>query len=311
MANEKADTALAGLGAAPEVPHTSVLVLAWVGISIAAGSSVTFNIHHDTSWLSNALAIVAGCTPPFLAAVLAHVASAFRDLALKIAVLAVCAGAMAVSSIGTTKTLEPGDAFFGGLGFSLVADSASMLCLLGLIKIYSARAEHSRWLRAQGAGTGDQAQNQPVPERREPVLEPAAGTSRPEPAREPGTRTAIPEPAAGAGAKDAAAAPVSPAASSRTAAGTAVVKTAAAMAADAGERGSAGEDRAAVVAEIATRPRPLEDTGAQQQRALAILAEFALRTGKRMNNAELGKALGISKSDACSVRQAVAGREAA
>jgi hypothetical protein len=308
----KPGTAPAGPGPAPKVPETSVLVFCWIGIVLAAGTSVTFNIHHDTSWLTNALAGIAGFTPPALAAVLAHVASAFKDLVLKIAVFVVCGGAMAVSAIGTTKTLEPGYTFFGGLGFSFVTDSASMLCLWGLIAIYSARAEHSRWLRAQGAGTGDQAQNQSAPERREPVLEPAAGTSRPEPAREPGTRTAISEPAAGAGAEDAAAAPVSPAASSRTAAaGTAVAKTAAAMAADAGERGSAGEDRAAVVAEIATRPRPLEDTGAQQQRALAILREFALRTGRRMNNAELGKALGISKSDACSVRQAVAGREAA
>ena len=55
----------------------------------------------------------------------------------------------------------------------------------------------------------------------------------------------------------------------------------------------------------------LEDAVAQQRRDLEILREFRVRTGKRMNNAEFGRALGISKAEAGTRRQAVADKEAA
>jgi hypothetical protein len=291
----KTGTALAESSPAPKVPETSVLVFCWIGIVIAAGTSITFNIHHDTSWLPNLMAAIAGFAPPALAAVLAHVASAFKDLALKIAVFAVCGGAMAVSSIGTTKTLEHGYTFVGGLGFSLVADSASMLCLWGLIEIYSAQARLRQWHAGQDPGTTEVAQNQAAAGHRQAVPEPVPGT---------GAKSA--EPSAGTTAAAAAGAPAAPAASAALARRPAAAKTAAVAA------GEGSENRDAVLAEIADRPRPVvQDSLAQQQRALDILAEFKRRTGKRMNNGELGKALGISKTDACLVRQAVAGREAA
>jgi len=288
------------------VPGTTVLVFCWIGIFIAAGTSVTFNINHDTSWLHSALADIAGFTPPALAAVLAHVASAFEEKYLKVGVFIVCAGAMAVSAIGTTKTLEPGDGFFGGLGFSLVADSASMLCLLGLIKIYDARARLSRWLAAQDTGTTGLAQNQSAADSRPVVLEPAAGTNAPEPAAVPGTVAVPAEPAARTAPAD----PVgSPAALAGEARPHVPARPAAARATAPGEP---GEDRDAVVADIAARERPvLEDAVAQQRRDLEILREFRVRTGKRMNNAEFGRALGISKAEAGTRRQAVADKEAA
>jgi len=52
----KTGTALAESSPAPKVPETSVLVFCWIGIVIAAGTSITFNIHHDTSWLPNLMA---------------------------------------------------------------------------------------------------------------------------------------------------------------------------------------------------------------------------------------------------------------
>ncbi len=310
MAERNPGTAPAGRGPAPHVPGTTVLVFCWIGIFIAAGTSVTFNINHDTSWLHSALADIAGFTPPALAAVLAHVASAFEEKYLKVGVFIVCAGAMAVSAIGTTKTLEPGDGFFGGLGFSLVADSASMLCLLGLIKIYDARARLSRWLAAQDTGTTALAQNQPAGDGRPVVLEPAAGTSAPEPAAVPGVvpgTVAVPaEPAARTAPAGLAGAPAAPAEQTRP---HVPAKPAAARAKAPGEP---GEDRDAVVADIAARERPvLEDAVAQQRRDLEILREFRVRTGKRMNNAEFGRALGISKAEAGTRRQAVADKEAA
>jgi hypothetical protein len=288
------------------VPGTTVLVFCWIGIFIAAGTSVTFNINHDTSWLHSALAAIAGFTPPALAAVLAHVASAFEEKYLKAGVFIVCAGAMAVSAIGTTKTLEPGDGFFGGLGFSLVADSASMLCLLGLIKIYDARARLIRWLAAQDTGTTGPAQNQPAADSRPVVLEPAAGTSGPEPTAVPGTVAAPVEPAARTAPADPVGAPAAPAGEIRP------HVPAKATAAKATAPGEPGEDRDMVVADIVARGRPvLEDAVAQQRRDLEILREFRARTGKRMNNAEFGRALGISKAEAGTRRQAVADKEAA
>jgi hypothetical protein len=290
----------------PQKPDAATLVISWMGIIGAAGASVTFNIYHDSHWLAIALAIIAGFLPPYLATILAHIAVGFRALFWKIAVFAVTAGAMAISAIGTSDVLAPGLTIWGGIGFSFVMDSASLLCLWGLISYYEARAACSTWRAARDAGTTGPAQNQAAAGRGQAVPEPGARTAAteaaPVPAPVPGTKTASAEPAAGTSVAATAEPSAEPAVPARR---NAVAKTA-------GVAGEGREERDAVVAEIARRPRPvLEDTRAQQQRALDILAEFAGRTGRRMNNAEFGKALGISKQDACRVRQAVADREAA
>lgn len=287
----------------PEKPDAATLVISWMGIIGAAGASVTFNIDHDSHWLDIALAVIAGFLPPYLATILAHIAVGFRALFWKIAVFAVTAGAMGISAIGTSNVLAPGLTIWGGIGFSFVMDSASLLCLWGLISYYEARASYDTWRAAQDAGTTGPAQNQAPAEHGQAVPEPYARTVATEAAPVPGTKAASAEPAAGTSVAAMAKPSAEPAAPARRAA---VAKTVGAAS------GEGSEEREAVVAEIARRPRPmLEDTRAQQQRALDILAEFAARTGRRMNNAELGKALGISKQDACKVRQAVADREAA
>jgi hypothetical protein len=334
MADKKTDTAAAGSDLAPDVPERSVLVMSWLGIILAASASVTFNINHDLTWLVTPLAVIAGVTPPGLSALVAHVASAFKEKSLKTAVFIATAGAMAVSSIGTTKTLSPGDGFLGGLAFSLVADGVSLLCLWGLMRVYSARAEHKKWAARQGSGTTGTAQGQPgtsaaavpagtaagsgnqpgqalpvpaVPVPAPPVpAPPVPGTgsaARPEPAAGgvPGSpgETGQPRTAAAAAPKPAASRPASsprPPAATRPA------------------EGGGAEPRDAVTDEIAARPQPLESTDTREERALAILAEFRRRTGVRMTNQELARALGVRKTAVVGengIRNAIKDREEA
>jgi len=64
------------------------------------------------------------------------------------------------------------------------------------------------------------------------------------------------------------------------------------------------------VAEIAARPRPaLESTSRIEERALAIVREFKERTGLRMNNAELARALGVRKQAVVEIRESIRTRE--
>lgn len=78
-----------------------------------------------------------------------------------------------------------------------------------------------------------------------------------------------------------------------------------------------GESREAVIEEMAARPRPsvtslehhAED---QQERALDLVAEFRKRTGARMTNQELAKALHIAKASVVGengIRRAIKDRE--
>jgi hypothetical protein len=67
-----------------------------------------------------------------------------------------------------------------------------------------------------------------------------------------------------------------------------------------------------VAAELAARPNPaLESTAQREQRALALLGEFRTRTGLRMNNGELARALGVRKAVIGSIRAAIRDREEA
>ena len=271
--------------ARPDAPvkfGTDVVVVAYAGIIAAASGSLTFNIWHAThkGHLQILLAVILGFLPPFLATALAHLAAATRlGRPGRAWVFFITAGMMFVSAYSSAQVLEPADGLPVSILFSLFTDAASMTCLFILMKAFAASADYAKWFATYGqpaqavvpgtsgndkalavSGTAAGPGNASLPD--------APGTTV-APAREPGR--------SGTGAHVAAA---------RSKAELAVRTPA-----------GAGEDRTAVVAEIATRPRPALETAEQRQaRALAAVTEFKQRTGQRMNNTELARALGMRKA---------------
>jgi hypothetical protein len=312
MGKPKTDKGAAASRPAPENPDTATIVLSWTGILVAAGISATFNIYHDVHWLRGGLAILAGFLPPYLAASLTHIAAARNSPFWKTAVYAVTAGAMAISSIGTSETLAPGLTIYGGIGFSVVADAASLLFLGALIHTYSARATYKAWLAGQATGTMEPAGNRPGSENRQLVPEPAPATAMavPEPATVvpaavPGTSPpvpgVVPEPA-----------PVVPPTVPEPVGappGTGSNVTPGPLP-EVGP-GEPGEDRDAVIADMRDRPRALE-SATREDRALDLITEFRRRTGSRMTDTELSRAMRVGKAAVSGdggVRQAIRDRE--
>jgi hypothetical protein len=318
---KKADAAIpTAPAAAPENPPAGVAGFAWAGIIVAAGGSLTFNIWHDYHAvnLPLVLAVIAGSIPPFLSAVLAHVAVTLNcGLPGKAVVFAVTGGAMVVSAFASSQVLAPGYGIGMGVVYSLVMDAAAMTCLYFLFRAYEARAAHSRWLAGREAGTaaadgnhagGAEAGNQPGEAAGSAVLVPGTAVV-------PGG----PVPVTGSGNDGDAAA------GNRGEAGAPSARPGAVAARSSGQSRAprtrsapeegAGESREAVVEEIAARPRPtLESTAQQQRRALEVLAEFRRRTGCRMSNQELARALGVRKAAVVGengIRRAIQDREEA
>jgi hypothetical protein len=310
------DTAAA---APPVKPSAAAAVTTWAGILAAAGGSLTFNIWHDShSIKALGVAVVAGILPPFLAAVMAHSAVTLKcGTVEKVTVFIITAASMVVSAVGSAQVLAPGYRHGTNYIYSATLDAAAMACLYFLFRYYEQGAEYAGWLAAQPQQGGNHAAG-PVPAA---SPEPGTGTAvaSPEPGtrviavgQEPGTATA-PEPASpvpdrrdDAGGVDPAAARAPKPAAPKPA----EPKPSAARPARAA--GNAGEDGEAVTAEMARRHRPTVE-GAEQleHRALALLAEFRRRTGRRMTNRQLGLALGRNKAAIGSLRSGIHDREEA
>jgi hypothetical protein len=293
-------------GAAPRVYGRDVAVLAYAGIIAAAGGSFTFNIWHAShrGHLQIALAFIFGFLPPFLATILAHLAAATRaGKWAKIWVFAVTGGAMFVSAYATSQVVAPVSGLLVGVVFSLVADAASMTCLFFLLMYYAALAEYKAWLAGAepGTGTGD-GNHADAGGSGNQAAEAAAGSA---PAV-PGTPGPV---AAGTTGEDHGQAVPAPRAASAGEAGQ-PARAPRAAAGRPAPSAEAGEPREDVVADLAARPRPaLESTQQREQRALDVLAEFRRRTGQRMNNTELARALGMRKADVGGLRTAIQHRE--
>ena len=302
-----ADPARTARPDAPEKFGTDVLIGAYAGIIAAAGGSLTFNIWHMThkGHMQVLLAVIAGFLPPFLATILAHLAAATRlGSKGKGWVFFITGGMMFVSAYATSQVLTPADGLPVGVVFSLFTDAASMTCLFILMKAFAASAEYAKWLTVYGQdaqagvpGTSGNGQALAVPGT-------AAGSGNDAFPAAPGTMAA---PALGhgrsrTGGQVAASGTKAELAGWQPAGAASPARGAHGRAAGAG----AGEDRAAVVAEIAARPRPTLDTAEHRQaRALAIVTEFRRRTGQRMNNTEFARALGMRKADVVPLRAAL------
>lgn len=298
-------------GPAPETFGTDVIVLTYAGIIAAAGGSLTFNIWHAEHKQALLLALIIGFLPPFLSTVLAHVAAAARlGPRGRGCVFFLTGGMMFVSAWASSQVLKPVDGLAVGIVFSLFADAISMACLVILMKAYAAKADYKQWLQAGGRAL--------------PGIVPgtAAGTPNDSGAAVPGTAAGLarnagpvvpgnadpvvprneqhPDPDPGGLVSGTPS--VRPSVQPPALPGSRPARTARRPSGD-----STGEDRkAAVVADIAARPRPaVESTGQREKRALDILAEFRRRTGQRMTNTDFARALGVRKQAAIAVRDAV------
>ncbi|MGH3188199.1 MAG: hypothetical protein ACRDOL_13195 [Streptosporangiaceae bacterium] len=284
-------------GPAPRVYGPDVRVLSYAGIIAAAGGSFTFNIWHAShrGHLQIAMAFIFGFLPPFLATILAHLAAATRVGKWGRAwVFTVTAGAMFVSAYATSQVVAPVSGLGVGVVFSLVADAASMTCLVFLLRYYAAAAEYKAWLAAADPGTVIGAGNHVG----------AGGSGNQPPDAAAGSRGVVP----GTGTRDLDRAVPAPhdGPAGRSGPSCRAPRSAADRPASAGPR----EPRDAVVAELAARPGPaLESTQQLEQRALEFVREFRRRTGQRMNNGEFARALGMRKADAGALRAAIQERE--
>jgi hypothetical protein len=329
MSNGTVNTSPQNVAVAPQIPAAGVAGFAWAGIVVAAGGSLTFNIYHDSHSLKELLlALVAGFLPPFLSSILAHVAVALDSGKLtKAWIFLVTAGAMFVSAFASSQVLAPAYGLAVGIVFSLVIDAASMTCLLVLLRIYAARAAYRRWEQGQNAGTTATDQNHaadgsgnhgdPRGSGARTIPARGSGTITPNHVMVPGT-TATPvtatvgdgsEPSvAGSGGAQ----KTAPKPAARHAAPIETRSAPVPRPADDAEAERIRKLRAEVTEDLASRERPGLESAEQKERAvLAILAEFRQRTGLRMNNRELGKALRMNKGATGVLREDLRDRELA
>jgi hypothetical protein len=318
---------------APEKPESAFVL--WAGTVGVASGSVFLNTYHDTLSLKVvAIGILVGFLPPFVSATTIHAAKIISGTWAKVGVFLVTVGAMVVSARGASFVLEPAYQGWGSYLYSVVLDGADLLLLYAIMQHYDKVREYRKWVKswlaAQGrnqpAGPGTTV---PVTAGTAPVPEPGTGAVvpvAPAPVRD-AVPAVVPEPAPGT-------VPVPPEPSpvpdvvpvAVPAVVPPVVPEPAAAPAKTPEDGTRGPGREQkpsqsasakaelqalrqrLVQEFADRPRPvMEDASHRTGRAARFLAEFRQKTGVEMNNAELGKALRVSKATAGEIRSDVAG----
>ena len=269
-----------------------------------------------------------------MAATIIHAVKVTKQDWVKVCVFLVTIAAMVVSAIGAAHVLRDAYYTWGSYLFPFVLDSADLLLLYAIMEHYEKVHEYRKWIkeylaaqsRNQAPGSGSA-----VPVITGTALAPAAGPGSAVPA-EPAARSGavlpvVPEPALEP-------VPVPP--EPRPARDTvppvvpdtvpAVVPEPSVPAAKTPEDDSRGAGREQkppqsasakaelqalrqrLVQEFADRPRPvMEDASHRVDRAAGFLAEFRQKTGVEMNNAELGKALRVSKATAGQIRSDVTG----
>lgn len=321
-------------GVAPEKPGSTVFL--WLAILATASGSLTFNILHYHGHLPDSYAaFFAGALPPVVSAVGGHSLKYFEKHWEQVVIFAAVVGAMAVSAKGTSAILMKADGEFFSWLFSIVLDTLDLMFLYALAKhhdllraykAYAAEREAGRNLwtpvtPGQAAPARNQApaawsgnQDRPAAGSREEGSALVPGTAAPAPAvpaAGSGNRQELPAAGTGSGggnqdlvpARREQPAPAAPR-PARAAVPAPVPAPAPALPA-AGEK----ESREDVIEDMKSRPRPLVDAAAAEQRALDLIAEFARRTGLRMNNQELGLALGMKKAAAGVLRKEIQDRE--
>lgn len=275
----------------PEQPGGTLFL--WLGIIGAASGSLFFNLYNDSQTLPAVIAGAAGFLPPFMSVVLGHAVKDVEEGWAKVGVFVVTIGAMSVSARGSAEVLSPALGVWGGYLLSVVLDGADLILLYALIKHYGKARHYKQWLATEGAGTSLAPVLATAPAGSEPVARVVPNhTPEPVPAQ---SEPVAPVPSSGSGLPvPVAAKATAPAKHPRTQSRTATT---------AEDRQSL---RAAVVTEMAARPRPAMEHAAQRvARAESLLTEYQQRTGIKMSLAELGKALGVSKATAGEIRSAI------
>lgn len=299
---------------APEKPESPFIL--WAGIIAAGGGSVFFNTYHDTHALQVVVGVPAGFLPPFMAATIIHAVKVTKQDWVKVCVFLVTIAAMVVSAIGAAHVLQDAYYTWGSYLFPFVLDSADLLLLYAIMEHYEKVHEYRKWIkehlaaesRNQGPGSGSAVPAEPaarsgavLPVVPEPAPEPVPVPPEPRPAHDtappvvPDTVPAVvPEPSVPA-AKTPKGDSRGPGREQRPSQSASAKAELQAL-------------RQRLVQEFADRPRPvMEDASHRVGRAAGFLAEFRQKTGVEMNNAELGKALRVSKATAGEIRSDVTG----
>jgi hypothetical protein len=146
--------------------------MAWAGIIVAATVSLTSNIYHDMhvmigrEALNPALAILFGFAPPFLSAVVGHMAAVSGfNRAGKTWTYLLTIVMMGVSAYGTASTIHSADGWYAGIAFAVGIDAISITCLYVLIEASGQARRYQAHLAAHEAAAPAPAVPSGVPSR--------------------------------------------------------------------------------------------------------------------------------------------------